>query len=422
MLSSSSSAPPVLNAPRKSSVTDAPSSQTGTPEDGVIPARREQATEKGSVTPQVDKLKEPTLAEQLRQCSLKIQANWIKTSEAPGGSPSLVDYENLEKSEDWREFLLLAEQLSGADNGTTSCSDTRTTTAGAIEVPSEGEDGQTTENLKNPKSVMPRDATERKVFLINLYNVLMMHGLIARRYHKGNEQLIHPLHDNREIIEDACQEISNTNAAPGEASAAGSARSNPKHFFKDTAYLVDNIRLSLDDIEHGLLRGKVPCSDPNTPEEWKVAIGGTSKVVTAGAAPDEEGLSSCAPLDPRIHFALNCGARGCPRIQVYSKQNVETGLNAAAKSFLRAETEVEVVKNEGGVDENNSDLYHLEITLSMLFKWYGQDFGETELDRISFVKKFLEEDSSAKIEEAIAKEWEIRLNYRPYDWSLNVKT
>jgi hypothetical protein len=30
-----------------------------------------------------------------------------------------------------------------------------------------------------------------------------------------------------------------------------------------------------------------------------------------------------AEVDPRMHFALNCGARGCPPIQIYDSENVE---------------------------------------------------------------------------------------------------
>lgn len=43
------------------------------------------------------------------------------------------------------------------------------------------------------------------------------------------------------------------------------------------------------------------------------------------------------PLDPRIHFALNCGANSCPAIKVYSPQNLELGLASAAAAFCASE-------------------------------------------------------------------------------------
>ena len=42
-------------------------------------------------------------------------------------------------------------------------------------------------------------------------------------------------------------------------------------------------------------------------------------------------------LDPRIHFALNCGATSCPPIRVYSSSNLDSQLDRAAASFLCAD-------------------------------------------------------------------------------------
>jgi len=39
------------------------------------------------------------------------------------------------------------------------------------------------------------------------------------------------------------------------------------------------------------------------------------------------------PLDPRIHFALVCGAKSCPPIRVYTPASLEAGLEAAAQAF-----------------------------------------------------------------------------------------
>ena len=39
-------------------------------------------------------------------------------------------------------------------------------------------------------------------------------------------------------------------------------------------------------------------------------------------------------VDPRIHFALVCGARGCPPISVYSALDLDRELATAAAVFL----------------------------------------------------------------------------------------
>lgn len=34
-------------------------------------------------------------------------------------------------------------------------------------------------------------------------------------------------------------------------------------------------------------------------------------------------------VDPRIHFALVCGAKSCPPIKLYTPENLDEGLDAA---------------------------------------------------------------------------------------------
>ena len=70
------------------------------------------------------------------------------------------------------------------------------------------------------------------------------------------------------------------------------------------------------------------------------------------------------PVDPRIHFAINCGARSCPAIQVYGEKNLEAALDGAASTFLQEN--VEIIGNE--------------VKLSKLLSWYGSDFGADQTE------------------------------------------
>ncbi len=38
-------------------------------------------------------------------------------------------------------------------------------------------------------------------------------------------------------------------------------------------------------------------------------------------------------MDKRIHFALVCGAKSCPPIRVYTPEELDEGLDAAAAAF-----------------------------------------------------------------------------------------
>jgi Protein of unknown function, DUF547 len=46
-------------------------------------------------------------------------------------------------------------------------------------------------------------------------------------------------------------------------------------------------------------------------------------------------------LDPRIHFALVCGAKSCPPIKLYTPETLEEGLQSAAEAFCTTEVTVD---------------------------------------------------------------------------------
>mgnify|MGYP002384587300 FL=1 len=81
---------------------------------------------------------------------------------------------------------------------------------------------------------------------------------------------------------------------------------------------------------------------------------------------DPRAKYSMRRCDPRIHFALNCGARSCPQIAIYSSTNLEKALNMATTSYCNAEVDI-ILENA-------------EIRLSKLFLWYKNDFGRSETE------------------------------------------
>jgi hypothetical protein len=57
---------------------------------------------------------------------------------------------------------------------------------------------------------------------------------------------------------------------------------------------------------------------------------------------------------------------------VYTEENVELALDAAAKAFCQSEVEMRTA-----VDE---------IVVSRIFQWYREDFGQTDIDVIRYVQ------------------------------------
>lgn len=99
--------------------------------------------------------------------------------------------------------------------------------------------------------------------------------------------------------------------------------------------------LSLDDIEHGLLRGDR--ASPN-PLRW----GFWSRRHFLSATDPRRAWA--VPLDPRIHFALNCGALSCPAVRFYEGASLGEELQAAAEAFLAGVEGASLCLGFGGGD------------------------------------------------------------------------
>lgn len=158
-------------------------------------------------------------------------------------------------------------------------------------------------------------------------------------------------------------------------------------FFQRAAYLVNGERFSLTDIEHGVIRGNR----------------GFPYFPGPHFSSDDPRIDAVMrPIDPRIHFALNCASNSCPPIGVYSGERLDDQLNLAARNFIN---------NDLVLDKNNKI-----IKISQIFRWYQADFGGKK-GIIDFLIKFVNDQDK--------KEWlainqsSIQVNYHSYDWSLN---
>jgi hypothetical protein len=140
-------------------------------------------------------------------------------------------------------------------------------------------------------------------------------------------------------------------------------------------------RLSLDDVEHGLLRGARP--------KWGL---GYVRNPFPSAFVDRFGVTG---RDPRIHFALNCGAAACPPIAAYSRQGVDAELDLATESYLEGEATYDAA---AGV-----------VYAPRLLLWYVGDFGGPR-----GAKRFLRDYG------VYPTDADPRLRFREYDWSLAV--
>lgn len=158
-------------------------------------------------------------------------------------------------------------------------------------------------------------------------------------------------------------------------------------FFRRAAYLVGGQRISLEDIEQGILRGN-----------W-----GHPYVPGVHFASNDPRLAWSLPLDPRIHFALNCGGRSCPPIRAYSAADLDRQLDLAARSFIDATVLVNPQDNE--------------VQMSTIMRWYAADFGNRE-HLLRFLDAHLPHDQRREYLKLM--NGSINFVYTPYDWQLNI--
>lgn len=117
--------------------------------------------------------------------------------------------------------------------------------------------------------------------------------------------------------------------------------------YKDKSIIIAHQKMSLDDIEHGILRRyRLKISLVYLPDIF---------------APSWIKNWAVKELDHRIHFALNCGAVSCPPIALYVVDKIDQQLRLATHSFLENETQI---------NHDNNTIYSTK-----LFQWYQADFG-----------------------------------------------
>jgi len=159
-------------------------------------------------------------------------------------------------------------------------------------------------------------------------------------------------------------------------------------FFERARLKVGGHDFTLDDIEHGLLRGNAPkyarFSAPMKKSDPRLAY---------------------VPLafDDRIHFALYSACRSSPPLRVVHGERADAELEAAARDYVRATVRV---KDDGA-----------RIKVPRIFRWYTGDFGG-EGGVLDFVVARLDD---AAVELIDRRQGDVRIKYLDFDWTLNQK-
>ncbi len=105
--------------------------------------------------------------------------------------------------------------------------------------------------------------------------------------------------------------------------------------------------------------------------------------------------------DPRVHYALNCAAKGCPNLPAvaFTARNTDALLDAGARAYIN---------DSRGARLNGRDLY-----VSSLYKWYREDFGGNEAGVLAHLMQYAAPALRARLAEVK------RIAGDGYDWDLN---
>ncbi len=106
--------------------------------------------------------------------------------------------------------------------------------------------------------------------------------------------------------------------------------------------------------------------------------------------------------DPRVHYAVNCASIGCPNLQTkaWTADSLDEDLNAAARAYIN---------HPRGVSFRRDG----RLEVSSIYRWFREDFGGSDAGVIAHLLQFADDDLAE------------RINARPniaghdYDWSLN---
>ncbi len=109
--------------------------------------------------------------------------------------------------------------------------------------------------------------------------------------------------------------------------------------------------------------------------------------------------------EPRIHFAIVCASRSCPRLlnQAYTPEKVDEQLELNSRAFFAQ-------AGNFRYDARASRIY-----LSSIIDWFEEDFGSSQAARLRTIARWLPDAASRKA----AAAGRASVSYLDYDWRLN---
>jgi len=151
-------------------------------------------------------------------------------------------------------------------------------------------------------------------------------------------------------------------------------------FFQEPQFIIAGQELSFEDVEHGIIRRS----------KARLGLGIFPKWFPGKF----ERQMRTKKVDPRVHFALNCGAKSCPPVAAFDYRRVEEQLKIMSINHL---------KKHSRYDEATNTVY-----VPKLLQWFSGDFGLSKRKKRKFLIKH----------GAIPEGTKPDIKFDVYDWTL----
>lgn len=116
--------------------------------------------------------------------------------------------------------------------------------------------------------------------------------------------------------------------------------------------------------------------------------------------------------DPRVHFAVNCASIGCPALRE----------EAFVAARLDAQMDEQTVRFMSDRTRNRWNPQRGRLELSKIFDWYGEDFrlGHRGIGSLqTFASRYADQLADAHADRERIRAGGVDIAYTDYDWALN---
>lgn len=116
--------------------------------------------------------------------------------------------------------------------------------------------------------------------------------------------------------------------------------------------------------------------------------------------------------DPRVHFAVNCASIGCPALRE----------EAFVAARLDAQMDEQTLRFMSDRTRNRFNAQRGRLELSKIFDWYGEDFrlGHRGIDSLpAFAARYADQLADAPADRERIRSGRVDIAFTDYDWALN---